>query len=234
MSKSLFTNIHPALEQVRHLPEFQLPAPTWWDALKKHPVFQHFSRQIDHVLQQLIEALARLLSKMALPGVAAKVPAHIHDVFNVILSFLALIILGYLFYLILGTILQGRNSLLHWKQRPEHTANSLAISSKAHWLQAQQAAQTGNYAEGIRQLYLAALFRLDETDCLPFEESRSNREYQAALSAFPNATRDPSPATLFARLSSIFEQVHYGYKKPLFAGFENCKAIYQQLQGLLH
>lgn len=233
LPESTFTDIHPALEQVRHLPEFQPPAPNWLDALQQHPLFQEVSKHIDRLLQQVTEALAHLLSRMALPGLAAEVPKHIQTVFNGILGFLGILIALYILYLVTGLILQGRKLRLPWQKSALSPEAERGFTSRQHWAQAQRFAQEGNYAEGIRQLYLAAIFKMDEDDWIVFEASRSNREYQTALSGLGHPDREPSLKTRFKDLSTAFEQVCYGHQKAKLAGFEQCKTAYDDLQRLL-
>jgi Domain of unknown function (DUF4129) len=234
LPESTFTDIHPALEQVRRLPEFQPSAPSWLDALQQHPLFQQVSKSIDRLLHQMTEALAHLLSKMALPGLAAEVPKHIQSVFNGVLGFLAVLLALYILYLVAGLVLQGQKWRFPWQKPASATAAERALSSRQHWTQAQRCAQEGNYDEGIRQLYLAAIFKMDEDDWIAFEASRSNREYQVALSGLGSPNREPSPKARFQDLSTAFEQVSYGHQKAKLAGFEQCKTAYDDLKRLLH
>jgi hypothetical protein len=221
-------DIHPALEQVRRMPEFQPPPPGWLDHLEKWPWVQALSRQVEDLLQTLTNALAQWLSQLSLPGGAAQLPVHIREAFQALLAFLLLIAALYVVYVLSGLLLRGMDGWSRRRRPDERTAHSL--SSSACLAQARHWAEQGRYDEAIRQLYLAALSLLDERKLVPFEESRSDREYRAALSRRPGWNDGSSALPPFARLADAFEAVRYGQKPGALPIFQRCEESYGELR----
>jgi hypothetical protein len=79
--------------------------------------------------------------------------------------------------------------------------------------QARAAAQTGNYRDAVRRLYLAALLQLAEHDLIRYERSLTNREV---------LVRVPADSPIRAHLEPVvatFDQVWYGVREPDLATF---------------
>ena len=79
--------------------------------------------------------------------------------------------------------------------------------------QARTAAQSGNYRDAVRRLYLAALLQLAEHDLITYERSLTNREV---------LVRVPTDSPIHAHLAPVvatFDQVWYGIHEPDLATF---------------
>lgn len=79
--------------------------------------------------------------------------------------------------------------------------------------QARAAAQSGNYRDAVRRLYLAALLQLAEHDLITYERSLTNREV---------LVRVPTDSPIHAHLAPVvatFDQVWYGIYEPDLATF---------------
>ena len=97
-------------------------------------------------------------------------------------------------------------------------------SSAAARQQAAALAEIGNYREGIRRLYLAALLQLEERGLLRYDRSLTNREYLVQLRQRP---------TVQARLAPIvmtFDDVWYGVHEPDAAKFADYAAAVADLE----
>jgi hypothetical protein len=103
--------------------------------------------------------------------------------------------------------------------------SDLPPSSAAARDQAAALAQIGNYREGIRRLYLAALLQLEERGLLRYDRSLTNREYLGQLRQRP---------ALQARLAPIvgtFDDVWYGVHEPDAAAFADYAAAVADLEA---
>lgn len=222
-------DLHRSLEEVRRMPEFQPPRPSLLDELFKQPWLKKLSQQLDHQLEGLIKQLAQFLSHLKPPG-AAHLPENIRDVFSLFVGFLLVMASLYAFYIFLGWLLRIRESRQP-KPPPETRLFEQAqlVDSNFHYQQARQAAQSNQYEEAIRQLYMATLCLLDEKAVVPYEAARSNLEYIASLAQSPAAhQQDLKPA--FERLAKRFEATRYGGRSVNQAQFEQGQQDYEQLQ----
>lgn len=224
-------DVHSALAKVRLMPEFQPPSPDWLEQWGKLPFVQALSQRVEAVLQRLMEMLAQWLSRIALPEVAAQVPIHIREVFQALLAFLTFVAILYAIYFALGLLLRGYDGWSRRRRRTDRAADplssSVALAQAGYW------AERGRYDEGIRQLYLAALSLLDERRLVPFEESRSNREYRLLLARTPRSDRRESVLSVaepFARLAEAFEAVRYGRRPGALSSFWHCEETYRELR----
>ena len=89
--------------------------------------------------------------------------------------------------------------------------------------QARAAAQSGNYRDAVRRLYLAALLQLTEHDLITYERSLTNREVLIRV-----ASDSPIRAHL-APVVATFDQVWYGVHEPDMATF---RAYEQEIDEL--
>ncbi len=92
---------------------------------------------------------------------------------------------------------------------------------------AAEMAQTGNYREAVRHLYLSALFKLEETGFVPRDRSKTNRELLAAAAAVAPLIEHLQPVV------DTFDQVWYGVREPDDATFRAYAAEIDQLERLL-
>ncbi len=220
-------DIHPALEQVRRMREFEPPRPGLADQLLSQPWARHLADQLESGFQSVLEAIQRLFGHVAPPAIS-HLPQNVLSLFSGFLGFLLILAGMYVFYLLLTTMLhlQERN-----RRPPAPPARrfdqSLLVNAAHHRSQAAALAQAGQYEDALRELFLCALCLLDERAWVPFDSTRTNREYLEALAATPARNLKP----VFAQLCGAFEAVRYG-KQPLSpAQYAACDAGIRQLES---
>lgn len=82
------------------------------------------------------------------------------------------------------------------------------LTAAAARQQATALAQAGSYRQAMRQLYLAALLRLDEVGALRYDRSQTNREVLSQLPA-----TSPTHSHL-APVVDTFDRIWYGVREP--------------------
>ena len=92
---------------------------------------------------------------------------------------------------------------------------------------ARKMAQTGNYRAAVRQLYLSALLKLEETGIAPHDRSKTNLEILAAVAGNKAVHRSLQPVV------STFDQVWYGVREPDDATFRAYQRQIEQLNQVL-
>lgn len=90
--------------------------------------------------------------------------------------------------------------------------------------QASQLAQSGNYREAVRRLYLAALLRLREREIIRFDSSLTNQEVLARMQSNAPARAHLEPVV------DTFDRVWYGVQEPDAQTFERYS---QEIDALL-
>lgn len=92
------------------------------------------------------------------------------------------------------------------RRQDDGTAEPLTAAAARE--QASELAQAGSYRQAMRQLYLAALLRLDEVGVLRYDRSQTNREVLAQL---------PSASATHSHLAPVvdtFDRIWYGIREP--------------------
>ncbi len=220
-------NIEPALNEVRNMPEFQPEQPGLLDAFMKHPLVKQTMDKLQAGIDGLMSWIQDLFARID-PGIAGRdeIPEFIFMVltyvFWAVVIFFALVI----FYLLL-TILKrhleekapGSMQAVPLKKFDEE----LLITAAHHQREAKKQARAAHYEEAVRQMYLALLCLLDETRLVPFEATRSNREYLKTLNKYSSSQL----STAFQELARLFESTRYGHLSVDAAGFEHYQAQYQ-------
>lgn len=223
-------DIHPALEEVRKLKEFQPAQPSPIDEwLKQQPWLKQVTKTFGDLLEQFFDGIKNLFGKFHPEGLP-HLPQNIRDTFSGLSGFLIALVGLYAFYLFL-------TFLLRWQERKkaEQPATTrifeeiLLINSQHHYQQAQQAALNHEYASGIRELYLATLCLLDEKALVPYTIARTNLEYQDQL----HETASPKVETSFTQVAQKFEAMRYGKQKAGSTQFESSDQAFQSLQTSL-
>jgi Domain of unknown function (DUF4129) len=92
--------------------------------------------------------------------------------------------------------------------------------------QSQQFQTDGDYTQASRWLYLAMLQRLNDTNLIPHQFSRTDREYLQLLRTVP-------VMNVGEILVSIHEQLHFGDRAISSADFDRCQQAYQQIENQL-
>jgi len=94
----------------------------------------------------------------------------------------------------------------------------------ATWLQRSRTfAQRGDYREACRALYMAALQRLNDSDPIPYEPSRTDGEYLQIVQTLPR----PTPYQVLIR---THEQICFTEAEVSAAEFDRCQQAYQDIE----
>jgi hypothetical protein len=101
--------------------------------------------------------------------------------------------------------------------------NDLPRSAAEARQQARTAAQTGQYRDAVRRLYLAALLQLSELNLIHFERSLTNREVLTSVAADSPIRSHLEPVV------DTFDQVWYGVQEPDQATFDAYEQEIDQL-----
>ncbi|WP_303673874.1 DUF4129 domain-containing protein [Vampirovibrio chlorellavorus] len=220
-------DIHPALEEVRRLPEFQPPPPSPLDALLKQPWFQKLYDAAGQALEAALKGIVNFLGK-AQPHWMPDLPQNIRDLFSIFISFILVLAGLYGVYLLLTLLIrwQEGRQISNQKAADRFFEESLLTTSEHHYRNAFQAAQNGDYQNAIRELYMASLCLLDEKSVVPYESARTNLEYQRQLSA--QAREDLKQD--FHAMAQTFEGIRYGKQHAGAAQFQSSHTRFEALQ----
>lgn len=220
-------DIHPAIEEVRKLKEFQPPHPSPLEEwLKQQSWLKQLTKTFGDVLEQLFDSLKRILGNMHPEGLP-HLPQNIRDIFSGVSGFLIALVGLYAFYLLLTFLLRLQERQKENKPAPSRLFEAiLLINSQHHYQQALQLAQRQEFNLGIRELYLASLCLLDEKALVPYTMTRTNLEYQAQL----QEAGKPETGTSFQQVAHPFEATHYGKQSAGATQFESSHHAFQSLQ----
>lgn len=223
-------DIHPALEEVRRLPEFQPPPPSPLDELLKQPWVKKLYDSAERILEELLKSIGGFLAN-AQPNWMPDLPQNIRDLFSVFISFILILAGLYGVYLLLTLLIRWRENRQVNKEPAavRYFEESLLINSAHHYQKAFQAAQKGAYQDGIRELYIASLCLLDERAIVPYESARTNLEYQHQLveQARGDLRQD------FHALAQTFEGIRYGKQPANVEQFQQSQASFETFQNHL-
>lgn len=229
-------DIHPALQDVRQLKEFQPPEPGLLDELLKLPIFRQLGQQLELWLKQFINELGRLFSKLAPLGMQ-HLPENIRSTFNGLIGFILVLMALYALYIILGWLRSLQENRFRKIANQSRIFEELSlINSAHHYQQALEYSKAGQYAEAVRQLYVATLCLLDEAKIVPYQTARSNGEYIDTLSRYSltglmvEKARTLSLKENFEHLSRCFESFRYGGYPVSEPQFVSSQAAYQAFE----
>ena len=122
---------------------------------------------------------------------------------------LLILLLGYWLRHLLGGLLRG-----HTINEAVTGEDGLPASAAQARQQASQMAESGNYREAVRRLYLAALLRLREREIIRFDSSLTNQEVLARMQSNAPARAHLEPVV------DTFDRVWYGVQEPDAQTFE--------------
>jgi hypothetical protein len=218
-------NLHPALEDIRHMREFLPEQPSQLEKWLEQPAFKEFGQQLNKLLNHFSEELARALSGLKVPG-SAKIPDFAQDLLSGFIGFIIVLSALFALYVLLGLFLKWTERAEKAPQAISSQLDELPLKSAAfHKQEAQKAAERGDYSTGIRHWYMALLCLLDETQFIPFSKTRSNLEYGVLLKARRQDLHSP-----FEQLATCFESLYYGNGTGNEEQFRQCGTWYTQLQ----
>lgn len=129
------------------------------------------------------------------------------------------LLLGYWLRRLLGGLLSA-----HYRNEAAASEDGLPATAAQARQQASQMAESGNYREAVRRLYLAALLRLREREIIRFDSSLTNQEVLARMQ-----TNAPARAHL-EPVVDTFDRVWYGEQEPDAQTFERYS---QEIDALL-
>ncbi|PSB30681.1 DUF4129 domain-containing protein [Stenomitos frigidus] len=146
-------------------------------------------------------------------------------------------LLRLLFWVIAGLLLGWLGWQIYQLARPYFNAMSIAQAGEtdrkastnppltvAAWLQRSRTfAQQGNYREACRALYLAALQRLNDTEPIPHEPSRTDGEYLQIVQTLPRS----APYQVLIR---THEQLCFDNTVISVAEFDRCQRAYRDIE----
>ncbi|MCL6459257.1 MAG: DUF4129 domain-containing protein [Gorillibacterium sp.] len=86
-----------------------------------------------------------------------------------------------------------------------HDATELGLSYRQLLLEARSSAESGDYREAVRRMFLAALLLLNEQEWVSAEKWKTNHEYLEELQE-----HNPTVVPTFVKAAQLFERVYYG------------------------
>ncbi len=132
---------------------------------------------------------------------------------------LLVLLLAYWLRHLLGGLLRG-----HYHNGSGISEDGLPATAAQARQQASQMAESGNYREAVRRLYLAALLRLREREIIRFDSSLTNQEVLARMQSNAPARAHLEPVV------ETFDRVWYGEQEPDAQTFERYS---QEIDALL-
>jgi hypothetical protein len=90
------------------------------------------------------------------------------------------------------------------------------------WREAQDLAQQGDYAGACRALYMAGLIRLNDTQTVPYQASRTDGEYLFCI----DQQTAPRPYQLLIR---THERLTFGHDLATAEMYHRCRRAYQEI-----
>ncbi|NJN85773.1 MAG: DUF4129 domain-containing protein [Leptolyngbyaceae cyanobacterium SL_7_1] len=100
----------------------------------------------------------------------------------------------------------------------------IAQTTATRLRQAQQFYRQENYTEACRSLYLAMVQRLDETQRLPNEMSRTDGEFLRAIASFANPMA-------YRTLIATHEALYFGNSLLSEDDFHRCYQAFQEIEA---
>lgn len=153
--------------------------------------------------------LARVLRWLAdlLPDDLLGLPVGVASTVGLVVIVTGLLVIAILVsYWLQGLLRSFVASAEARRRQGDGTAEPLTATAARQ--QASELAQAGSYRQAMRQLYLAALLRLDEVGVLRYDRSQTNREVLAQL---------PSASVAHGHLAPVvdtFDRIWYGVREP--------------------
>lgn len=201
-------DIHQALSNVKTMPEFMPKAPSFWEDWLKNSSIQPFIDKAEALLKQLKDALQQYLNNNAEKATDV-IPQQVIDTITYVVSIIIVLASLFLLYMLLSSL----KRFVFEKNTPvEDRPNSKKALQTAsiHLKNSQDYLSQKKLDQAMHQLYLAWLSTLDEQKIIPYDDSRSNQDYQQELEKLTNQTINEQ----FNTVMNHFESSYYG-KKPL-------------------
>ncbi len=231
-------DIHDALSEVRQMDEFQRQRPDdWLDKLPPELArwLEEQKEKLDKAMDQFYEFLKGILPQdSGLSGIDFAGPWALLIKYALMGATVVLTLVA----IYMGLILVRR----WWKARAGRPAGETLRtldgtplkSARRHRDEARRLAQAGQYEAAVRELYMALLCLLDETDVVPFETNRTNLEYLRRIRSLEmtGEVRDLLQSG-FGELARTFEAVRYGGRSADVSGYRHCEDRFDRLSERL-
>ncbi|MBK8189522.1 MAG: DUF4129 domain-containing protein [Vampirovibrionales bacterium] len=229
-------DLHPALAGVRQMREFQ-PNPSLPHFLDRW--FPQWKGWIDDALARLGDALTSMLSEIARwfgKTLTSPDTQALHAGILTALKgiFLTIALTALLMGLVVGFSWARRRYRRWMAARAPRLASgseTAYTSAAAHRREAARLASLGQFEAGVRELYLAAVRRLDEVGWAPYDASRTRLEILRRLAGCGGEARGASAS--FAALSRTFEAARFGARVLNAERFDECLAQSDALEKSL-
>jgi len=166
------------------------------------------------IWERFLQWLARVLKSLGGSGVLSATP-YLVAAGGLLLIFLALIYL--LRGVVAGMVAESELGAGEGSEEDHLTAESAL-------LKAQSLSSAGDYRAAVRLLYISALLRLEERGILPYDRSRTNREYLRSLAHLP------ALAVTLRDVVEVFDRVWYGFQPLDEAGYTRYARQVEDLQ----
>ena len=204
--------------------------------LAARPAPEHLKNQIDYILAgeeyqrqmrdaqpdlstRIIEAIIAFIDRVLAPIFKAR--DAMYDTSPVIywgivsvLTVIIILLIYHIFITISGTFREPtkKRSLMGVELPPRKAANELREA-------ADRAANSGDFAQAIIYMYLAALVHLDQREIIRFRDADTNRQLLLQLRAEPELMQRIEP------LSLKVETISYGHHPATHADFEHAGRV---------
>ncbi len=168
---------HQVRDTVRRIlarSEYQVPPET-----VLHRLLDLFWRVVARLIEWLLKPLEWLVDRMS--RVAPEMSPSARWLVVGVLTFLLVLLLLHIFYLLAGSFDTGR------RRRAARAAGVAHLDPSSLLADARRLAMAGRYRDAIRALYLAALLRLDRAEIVSYDPARTNWEYASAVAGAPIA-----------------------------------------------
>ena len=212
---SHLVDIHPALEQVRQMPEFQPKEPGLLEKLMENPRIRDAVEAIKTAIDDFFKRLRDAIEG-AMPAGASDMSDVVINVLGYALTALLVFLLIVAVYFLL-TYIRRHLDKDNQSQSPvefDHPS-PLLINADWHQREARRLADENNYRDAVRQMFLATLCMLEEKRLVAFDATRTDMEYLQELMELPAADLPDC----FKGLADQFEYIRYGAGQTDAEGF---------------
>ncbi len=194
-------DLHAAQAGVRKLAEFR---PGLWDEVGKIPYIQKLQEQLSKAFLKFIHDLFGHWPKSK-PLPTASLPGWIRDYFSAFVTLLVVVLTLYVLYLVVGIIVQNRRMRVKTQRETPIVIDGTVLLDAAHHLRAaRQLASEAQFGKGVRELYFAGLCTLEADGWVHLDQSRTNREYKAAVLKSVSSLSDTAVSSATAAKTSKF------------------------------
>lgn len=197
-------DIHPALDKVRALPEFAPEKPPFWEDWFKNSSIQPWIDKAEEWFEAMKAAFREYMNSHVQDASQA-VPQNVIDTLSYTIGVLVVLGILFLLYMFLNSL---KRFVFERGDEDTQLQNNITTvkASGYHLKHSQHLLAQKKINEAMHQLYLAWLATLDEEQVVPYDESKTNREYQHSL----HDSEQKTIAGQFKQVADYFEQSFFG------------------------